>query len=211
VVGLAPEGPNYRILIVDDSYENRLLLEQMLSEVGFEVLTANDGKSAIELYQAWNPHLIWMDIRMPEMDGYQATRIIRESEGPETKIIAVSASAFEEEQARVLEAGCDDFVRKPFSDDEIFDVMAEHLGVRYICEDITPDLQDAEGVTLTPVDLKELPEYWVAALRSAATRGRNQELLNLIGQIEAENPEVAKALRDMVENFGYKDIVDLTG
>ena len=120
MIGLVPGQPQYRLLVVDDSRDNRILLQQMLDNAGFQVQTAENGQSAVEIYSSWHPHLIWMDIRMPGVDGYQATRIIKESNGPETKVIAVTASAFEEERARVLEAGCDDFLRKPFSESDIY-------------------------------------------------------------------------------------------
>ena len=99
---------------------------------------AESGQTAEEMYRSWQPHLIWMDIRMPGLDGYRATRIIKDSKGQATKVIALTASAFEEERARALEAGCDDFVRKPFSETEIFDMMIKHLGVEYQYEELKP-------------------------------------------------------------------------
>ena len=227
VVGLAPDqqaagGGPYRILVVDDSVENRELLRQMLEQVGFDVRTAVDGREAVEEYQRWEPHLIWMDIRMPVMDGYQATKLIKEQAGVEAPaisqagisapaIIAVTASAFEEERAQVLEAGCDDFVRKPFTDAEIFDKMAQHLGVRYIYEEIEPTPEESDRVVLAPADLAALPDDWLAELRQAATRGRTQQLLDLIEHIEPDHAQVAEALRELVNDLEFKQIVALTG
>lgn len=77
VVKLAPGQPQYRILVVDDQPDNREVLSQLLTQVGFDVQEAEDGKKAVDLYQSFQPALIWMDMRMPVMDGYEATRKIR--------------------------------------------------------------------------------------------------------------------------------------
>ena len=209
VKGLAPEQPQYRILVVDDSRDNRALLEQMLENTGFDVQTAESAHSAVELYHAWKPHLIWMDIRMPEVYGYEAIRQIKGSQGPATKIIAVTASAFEEELSRALQAGSDDFLRKPFTEAEIFDLMAKHLHAQYVYEDIeTPD--SSENIRLTPSDLAELPDSWVDELRQAATRGRAQELFALIEQLDEAHEQLANNLRAMVKDYEFKQIIDLT-
>jgi CheY-like chemotaxis protein len=209
VISLLPGQPQYRILVVDDSQDNRDLLQQMLERAGFEVQTANGGQTAVEVYRSWHPHLIWMDIRMPGLDGYQATRLIKESKEAETKVIAVTASAFEEERARILEAGCDGFVRKPFSEAEIFDLMAVYLGVQYEYQELKPSVT-TESARLTRAGLAGLPDGWVAELRQVSTHGRIQELLTIIEQIEESHPQVASELQAMVHNYEFKQILDLT-
>jgi signal transduction histidine kinase/ActR/RegA family two-component response regulator len=133
IVGLAAGQIAYRILVVDDKLENRQLLVELLIPIGFEVQTATNGQKAIGLWQSWQPHLIWMDIRMPVMDGYVATQQIKASSLPSPIIIALTGSAFEEELQVALAAGFDDFVRKPFRTETIFAKMAEYLGVCYVC------------------------------------------------------------------------------
>jgi signal transduction histidine kinase/AmiR/NasT family two-component response regulator len=209
VIGLVTGQPQYRLLVADDSRDNRILLQQILENAGFQVQTAESGQSAVEIYRRWHPHLIWMDIRMSGVDGYQATRLIKESQGPATKVIAVTASAFEEERAKVLEAGCDDFLRKPFSEADIYGLLAKHLNVQYVYEDLKPSVA-AESVGVTPADLAGLPDGWIVKLRGAATRGRSQELLALIEQIEVGHQPLADTLRAMVGNFEFKRIVDMT-
>ncbi|WP_204101786.1 MULTISPECIES: response regulator, partial [Spirulina sp. CCY15215] len=126
----------YRILIVDDKPVNRQLLVQLLSPLGFELQEASNGQEAIDIWQEWQPELIWMDMRMPVMDGFTATQKIKATtQGQATAVIALTASVLEEERAVVLSAGCDDFLRKPFREDQIFQAMEKHLGVRYIYED----------------------------------------------------------------------------
>ena len=109
VTGLTSGQPDWRILVVDDNKENRLLLSDLLSRVGFNILEAKDGEEAIAKFQQWQPHFIWMDMRMPVMDGYAATRKIRELPGGgEVKIVAVTASVLAEHREPILAAGCDD-------------------------------------------------------------------------------------------------------
>jgi CheY-like chemotaxis protein len=133
VIGLVPNQPIYRILIVEDSRVNRLLLVKLLQPLGFEVREVVDGQEAVAVWQSWQPHLILMDIQMPVMDGYEATQIIKQMpNGQETVIIALTASAFDEQREAILKVGCDDFIRKPFQEEILFAKIAEHLGVRYI-------------------------------------------------------------------------------
>ncbi len=135
---LAPGQPTYRVLVVDDLPDNRHLLAKMLARVGFDVQEACDGQEAIVVWERWKPHLIWMDIRMPVMDGYEATRRIKaKTNGQSTTIVALTASAFEEERNHILEAGCDDFVGKPFCDSDILECMTKHLGVAYHSSEIS--------------------------------------------------------------------------
>ncbi|MFM7578698.1 MAG: response regulator, partial [Microcystaceae cyanobacterium] len=103
---LDPDQPHYRILIAEDVAENRLLLSNYLTSLCFEVQTVINGQEAIAQWQAWQPHLIWMDILMPVLDGYEATRKIRNlPQGQNVKIIALTANAFSEAQRMALEAG----------------------------------------------------------------------------------------------------------
>ena len=146
VIGLEPDQPAYGILVVEDNLENRALLCRLLRSVGFEVYEAVNGLEAVEQYEKLQPGLIWMDIRMPVMDGLTATRRIRalelkaqsskqkEDQSEHVPIVALTAHAFEEEKEVILTAGCDDFARKPFREAEIFEVMARHLGVKYLFE-----------------------------------------------------------------------------
>lgn len=159
VVALAAGQPTYRLLIVEDKWANRQLMQQWLAPFGFDIREAVNGKEALAIWQEWAPHLIWMDMRMPVMDGYKATREIKAQCGDNPPvIIALTANAFEEDRLYALSVGCDDFVRKPCQESTILDKIAEHLGVQYIYtepEQSEPDaLQEMESVH--PEDLKIL-------------------------------------------------------
>jgi signal transduction histidine kinase/ActR/RegA family two-component response regulator len=132
VACLAPGQPDCRVLIVDDRPEDRLVLRRILEDAGFLVQAAETGESGVEMFQAWRPHFIWMDRRLPLMDGLETTRRIRSLDGGrDVRIAGVSASAFPSEREEILAAGLDDFVRKPYVPNDIFDCMARHIGVRY--------------------------------------------------------------------------------
>lgn len=112
---IAANQPARRLLVVDDNEESRLLLKTILTQVGFQVEQAVNGQEAIDKFTQWQPHLIWMDMRMPIMDGYQATAKIRQlANGDQVKIIALTASAFIEQHASIINAGCDGVIHKPF-------------------------------------------------------------------------------------------------
>ena len=136
VIGLEAGQDIPRILVAEDKKASRTMLVKLLRTVGFQVREAIDGKEALDVFHQWQPDFIWMDIRMPVMDGLEATQRIKETEaGKSTVIAALTAHALEEEREQILAAGCDDFVRKPFREHEIFGVIGKHLGLKYVYED----------------------------------------------------------------------------
>jgi PAS domain S-box-containing protein len=210
VLKLAANQPIYRILVADDHVENRDLLVQLLSAVGFETRTAANGQEVISLWQGWHPHLIWMDMRMPVMDGYEATRRIRSQvAGQSTVIIALTASAFEEDRTNVLNSGCDDFVRKPFYEPLIFEKMAEYLGVQYVYEQPT-DAVAAQRTALSAQDLALMPPDWVAALHQAAIEVDADLIFQLIDQIPTAHAALADRLTQLTRRFGFDEILEWT-
>jgi CheY-like chemotaxis protein len=212
VIGLEPNQQEYRILIVDDRLENRQLLLKLLQPIAFQVQEAKNGQEAIEMWQSWQPHLIWMDMRMPVMNGYEATQQIKSHlNGQATAILALTASTLEEEKAIVLSAGCDDFVRKPFREEVIFEKMAQFLGVRYVYE----NLQSEENSRLVSLDkltaeaLAIMSDEWLNELSEAAAL-INEELINqLLAQIPQENQTLAIAIQQQVENFDFDRLMNL--
>jgi PAS domain S-box-containing protein len=215
VIALESNQPYYRILIVDDRWENRQLLLKLLHPLGFELREASNGIEAVEIWESWQPHLIWMDMRMPVMDGYEATQQIKATtKGQATAVIALTASILEEERAVVLSAGCDDFVRKPFRESDIFDTMNKHLGVRYVYEDPTDwsasnqneaDIQDA----LTPSAFAALPDVLLTNLEQAATRIDMDSIDSLIAEVRTHNAALAEGLARLAADFKYDEILTL--
>ncbi len=156
-LALAPGQPTYRLLIVEDKWANRQLMQQWLKPFGFDIREAINGKEALEIWREWAPHLIWMDMRMPIMDGYKATRKIKAQCGDHPPvIIALTANAFEEDRLYALSAGCNDFVRKPCKESTILDKLAEHLGVQYTYTEQSEPETMQEMASIQPEDLKIL-------------------------------------------------------
>jgi PAS domain S-box-containing protein len=214
VIGLAPGQPPYRILIVEDRWENRHLLVKLLEPLGFEVLEAKNGLEGVSLWESWEPHLILMDMRMPVMDGYEATKRIKAHiKGQATVIIAITASVFDEARAIVMSAGCDDFVRKPFRESVLLEKIAQHLGVHYVYEDSPqPTLVQSEQRTekLTPEALLVMPPEWRAQLYEEAINCNEEEVFALIEQIPESHVAVKLALAELVNNFRFDALIELT-
>ena len=214
VIALAPNQPRYRILIVDDKWSSRQLLIKLLNPLGFELREAENGQQAIEVWEEWQPHLIWMDLRMPVMNGYEATQRIREhTKGQATAIVALTASVLEEERAVILDAGCDDFLRKPFKEADIFDLMHKHIGVKYVYED-SSEAVESEGDEETKLeDLKseitQLPGDLSAKLQEAVETADVPAILPLIEVIAEPNKPLANALTKLVNGFRFDILQDI--
>jgi CheY-like chemotaxis protein len=201
--------------VVDDILESRLLLKTILSSVGFTVKEAINGKEAINVWQGWQPHLIWMDMRMPEMDGYMATREIKQTEqGQKTTIIALTASAFEDEKQAMLEAGCNDCVRKPFIANTIFETMAKHLEIYYLYEEslAASDRETVNDLSASADALKKLltimSPQWQADLKEMAMELNRKKVLRLLDKIPVEYAPVADYFKQLANDYQFSPIVE---
>jgi signal transduction histidine kinase/FixJ family two-component response regulator len=218
VVGLEPEQPLYRLLVADDVSAGRKLLVKLLRPLGFEVRQAANGQEVLEIWQTWRPHLIWMDVRMPVMDGHQVTERIRaacrdDASHPTPVIIALTASAFEQDREKALAVGCDDFVRKPFREADIFDALARHLGVRFLYEETERgEREERAGQISTETlvgALAALPLGWLVELKRATIDGDIEWIATLLERIEARDTRLAGALNDLAYDFRYDEMLTL--
>ena len=218
VIGLAPNQRDYRLLVVEDNWANRLLLVKLLKLVGFQVREAANGEEAVALWSSWEPQLIFMDMRMPVMDGYEATKQIKSHlKGQATVIIALTASAFEENRTAILSVGCDDFVRKPFQEEELFSKIAVHLGVRYLYQELVqPTLTQSDATVEMPQNeflhqvLLQMPIEWVSQLHQAASECSYELTLELIDQIPLDYTLLATTLKSLADNFLFEQLIELT-
>jgi len=210
VIGLEEGQPRYRILIVEDQPENRLLLYKLLEPLGLDLQEASNGLQALEIFERWHPHLVWMDVRMPIMDGKEATRRIKRTEaGRSTKVIAVTAHALEDERREILAAGCDDFIRKPYRDSEIFDALAKHLGVRYRYSNLEASASETATSTLDANQLRRLPRHVTEDLLRAAQLLEGHRILDVIDHISELDRGLGERLRRMAENLQYKELLEV--
>ncbi len=215
VLELAPNQSIYKILAVDDKQVNRQLLLKLLSPLGFEIKEASNGQEAIAIWEEWEPHLIFMDMRMPVMDGYDATKYIKSTtKGNATAVIALTASVLEEEKAIVLSAGCDDFLRKPFKEQVIFEALTKHLGVQYIYEKLADEnlVNDGSTLVILPADLailRLMSDEWRSQLSEAAIEGDSNRVMALIQAIPEKESTVIKILENFARQFEFDEIVEL--
>ncbi|MDD2758686.1 MAG: ATP-binding protein [Methylomonas sp.] len=207
VAGLAPNQPARRILIAEDQYENQLLLSQLMSNIGFSVKIASNGEQCIALFRQWRPDLIWMDRRMPLMDGVEATRRIRQLPGGDrVKIVAVTASVFKEQQAELEAAGMDDMIRKPYRFDEIYRCLAEQLGVELIYRE---DAGEKEPAAPTPQMLAAIPHDLREQLQDALEELNSERILDNILQIGKIDADLERGLTALAEGYDYPAILKL--
>jgi PAS domain S-box-containing protein len=209
VLSLQPGQAACRVLIADDIEDNRQLLAQLLAPVGFEIRLATNGAEALHEFEQWRPHLILMDFRMPVMDGHEAIRQIRALHGGrEVKIIAVTASAMDDNRQELMEIGADDFIGKPFRETELFQKIHAHLGVEYIYAD-HPAAASLEAAELTTESLSGWPRALIDPMREAVITADLDQLLTRIQGVEARDPRVARGLRRLAEGFQYQKLLDL--
>ena len=213
VKGLKLGQPDYRIAVVDDRDDNRLVLNQILQSVGFKTRTATNGSEAIALWYQWQPDLIWMDMRMPVMNGYEATKKIKQQfYYKQTKIIAITASAFEQQRAKIMSAGCDDFVVKPFTETIIFDKLTQHLGVEFIyqTEYHSGDDPNQNTKSLSYADLTALSPTLITSLNQAAIAVDAEQIERLIVQIPPTQQHITQTITQMLAQYDFDAIIDLT-
>lgn len=207
VVGLAAEQPPCRLLVVDDNADSRRLLEEVFKRADFLVHTANNGEEAVHGFLSWHPDLIWMDMRMPVMDGYEATRRIRSLPGGKTvKIVALTASAFEEDRGRIFAAGCDDVLSKPFEKEQLFAAMGRLLGLRYLHAD------EPRGVSAAPTvldGLSALPAALREDLHQAARLLDVEAAEQAISRILEINAPLAGELDELVRTYRFDRLSSL--
>jgi signal transduction histidine kinase/DNA-binding response OmpR family regulator len=214
VLGLQGAEAKRRVLIVDDQKDNRQLLAEILGPVGFEIRLSNDGEQAFQEFKAWQPHLILMDARMPVMDGHDAIRRIRSVAGGKgLKIIAVSASALNENRQALLAIGADDFIAKPVQEAELFEKIRALLGVEYVYADAPAAAEAAseEVAQLTPESLAGWPQGLIHSIREAVITADLDQLLAKIQEGEERDPRTAQGLRHLAEGFQYQKLLDLLG
>jgi CheY-like chemotaxis protein len=202
------------VLIVDDEPHNRGWLNELLTLVGFSVREAVNGEGAISVWEEWRPQLILMDVRMPVMDGAEATRRIRENPGgKEPVIIALTASALKEEQNAGLQAGMDDLISKPCREDELLDKIQAHLGLAYLYAG-EETLSGTERICACAVawgvePMARMPRELVDELGLAVRNGEKDRLDELIGSITERDASFGRTLQELADQYEYDALTQL--
>lgn len=206
IKSVAPDSPSYKILIVEDQMENRLLLQRILENVGFEVKIGTNGAEGVDAFVEWKPNLIFMDVRMSVMDGLEATKRIRQHPlGRQVKIVGISAHVFKDEVQQFLASGMDDFIKKPYHFNEIYRKLQKHLDVKYTFYQ-TGDVINNQQATLTPQMLMVLDESTLAELKQYIEQLEHGKLSELVERISTKNKELSNVLYFYVANYRTTEI-----
>jgi CheY-like chemotaxis protein len=199
-----------KTLVVDDYPENRDWLMKLLASVGFPVRGAESGEAAIQTWEQWNPRLILMDVHLPAMDGLEATRRIKaHPRGKETIVVALTASAMEEDRRSAAQSGADDFLAKPCREDELLDKIRALVNVAYDYEETNDDEPVSRGETepLGPDRLARLPLELLEEIRDATLTGNKRRLDALILKVpETGDTEIAHALQELADQYEYDSL-----
>ena len=212
VIGLQPGQSYFRILIIDDQEDTRELLLQLLAPLGFFVRHAVNGQEAVTEFNTWQPQLILMDLRMPVLDGHAAIRTIRKSKkGRDVKILALTASVFEDSRKETITDGADDFLGKPFQVSDLLEKISELLGVQYMYADEMAEARPLPEVlpVITPGAFKALPNALLYQLRDAAINGDFERIAELAAQVEPLDAQIAQGLRILATRFDAPRLLDL--
>jgi signal transduction histidine kinase/DNA-binding NarL/FixJ family response regulator len=208
VIGLEPGQPEYRILIVEDQMENWLLLRRLMEDVGFQVRVAGNGAEGVDMFLTWRPHFIMMDLRMPIMDGLEATQRIRALDGGgDVKIVALTASVFKEERDNVIAAGMDDFISKPYRPEEIFACLTRHLGVRFLDGEVPASPASEPAKSLPPEVLATLPQELRKELTDVLISLDTARIAEIIRRVSELQPLLGRTLAYHADQFSYTAIL----
>lgn len=199
-------GGPYRVMVVDDRWENRSVLTNMLLPLGFEIEEAVNGQDCLNKATSFQPHAILMDLRMPIMDGLAAIRHLRAT--PPSKdvvIISVSASAFDYDREESLEAGSNDFLAKPFRFNQLIELLNTYLQIEWVYENDPPpkDMSETAHRIIAP------PAADLAVLLDLAKRGNVRALSEQADRlVQAGYIGFATTLQMLTRNFKLKEIRD---
>lgn len=209
VLGLAPGQRSPRVLIAEDKPETRLFLTRILETTGFQVTKVENGQEAVTQFEANPPDLVLMDMRMPVMNGYEAIRQIKSTaRGKTTPIIAVTASAFDEERTKIITAGADDFLGKPIQIEELFEKMQSYLGIVYTYAESQPSVPADSTVCLGEM-VANLPGDLVAQLTCAISALDIDRFKALLPEVSSQVPVLGEQLTKMADGFEIAKLVTL--
>ncbi len=213
IVGI--RGGKKKILIVDDQWQNRSILVNLLAPIGFCFFEASNGKEALVEIEKNQPDLMITDLAMPVMDGFELIRTLKNNPICENinnlKIIVSSASAFETDRNNSLAVGGDDFLPKPIQLDHLLNLLEKYLGIEWIKKDVDSDTYK-EITNLTDLDFFLPPLSEIDKLLDLAMRGNIKAIQTLLNELEKSNVKLMPFvinIRNLASNFQIKKIKEL--
>lgn len=213
VIGLKPGTREMKVLIADDHEENRMVLKEFIEPIGISTQCVENGEKAIEIAETWRPDLIFMDLRMPHMDGFEAAMRIKATEsGKDIHIIAMTASILEFDKYKATESGMTGYLRKPFKEYELFAILENEWGevFTYVDQIISKGIQsEPDKTSLSPESIAVIPQNIINQMKTATINAKFDHLIDLIDQVTPYSPQIAKILREMANNFQYDSLLKL--
>ena len=198
---LTPDQGEIRLLIVDDSADNRAVARGLLEPLGFAVIEAHDGQEALNLSDTWNPQIILMDLVMPVMDGFETTRLLRQqSAGQRMCILALSATSQFGDEAALQRAGFDAFLSKPYLLQDLLAAIAQHSSCRFTA---ATELRLADSSVVDASHLAALPDFILSKLRQAVLIGDLARLQGLVPDIQMYDPALAALITEALDSFDF--------
>jgi signal transduction histidine kinase/CheY-like chemotaxis protein len=207
-----PKGVQINALVVDDNEQNREVLSEILGNAGIEVATAVDGKDALKQARKQVPDVVFMDLRMPVMDGFQALDAIKKEFDPHPKLVAISASAFEYQRESTLMKGFDDFIPKPFHIENIFNCLEKLLGFEFLVEEVKFPSVKIEPERVLGLSEIQLPKDLLHRLKTAADLSNLTDLKFCMKELDSlgeAGQSLLQHLRPFVGKFDMKGILTL--
>ncbi|MCK5715962.1 MAG: PAS domain S-box protein [Thiomargarita sp.] len=190
---------NFKILVVDDKFENRVVLVDILTPLGFQVLEADSGVAALDKIPLFQPDVIILDLMMPGMDGFKCVRKLRRHFS-KTVVIAASASVFNHHRQESLQAGCNDFIPKPISIDELLKCLHQHLELEWIYKPSDTVFNNSD----TDFSKMPLPASCAAILDDLCLRGDFKGIskqVTVIKKIDNQLIPFANRIEQLAKNF----------
>ena len=213
VVGIKSGQKNIKILIVDDRFNNRDILMRMLSKIGFELKEVSNGFSALDIIESWKPDVILLDIVMPEMDGKEVIKRVKQlPDGDKYKIVVLTASAMEDDKKEVIKLGANSFMRKPFRENEIMEEIKRLTGIEYIYEDDTGEKQESvDNLTneYLNTELKKISSEKLEELKKQVIIGDIIGIKKIIFEIGEKNNSIMLYLNGLVEEFDFERLYSI--
>jgi CheY-like chemotaxis protein len=208
VVGFEGDQPRPKILLVDDEEDNRTVLRELLTATGIQTFEAANGSRAVELFSEVLPDFVFMDIKMPGMDGVEATRQIRLLPGGGVPIVVLSASVFDDQRSTVLSTGATEFIAKPFREAEIWSALERLLGLRLVRRSVGHRVEP-QAVALTREEVRALGPDTVGALREAVLLGYVQRVPSLLAAFATTHPATVAGLTKLARTLEIEKLLAL--
>ncbi len=199
----------YRILLADDIEANYQLLSKLLESVGFLTKTAQNGRDAIEVFHSWQPHLVLMDLNIPEINGFEVVREIRVTPEGEKAIIIliISSGVLVETRQKVIDAGANSFMLKPFNEHNLFKSIGNQLELMYVNEEGDESLPTQ--ITLSELKrelINNVPEKLITEMSKSVEIGNMNAFNELLKNIKEINSHIVNELLSLSKNCEYKII-----